>query len=105
MVVGDLGRPRAHMWTYLVAYVQRRFIGVQCGVGGGRLLRRVASILRRPLVKIWALPVNVGLPASWARCRDSRVVGRWSGRGGPKCSPLALLMVVAGVVFHLFLGR
>jgi hypothetical protein len=40
---------------------------MQCGVGGGRLLRRVASILRRPPVNIWALPVNDGLPASWAR--------------------------------------
>jgi hypothetical protein len=68
-------------------------------------MRQVASILRRPLVKIWALPANVGLPVSWTRCRDSHVVGRWGGRGEPKCSPLALLMVGAGVAFHLFLGR
>jgi hypothetical protein len=37
------------------------------------------------LVKIGVLPVGVGLTASWVRGRDSRVVGRQSGQGEPKC--------------------
>jgi hypothetical protein len=44
------------------------------------------------LVKIGVLPVGVGLTASWVRGRDSRVVGRRSGQGEPKCSPLTLLV-------------
>jgi hypothetical protein len=31
------------------------------------------------LVMICALPIGVGQPASWVRCRDSRVVGHRSG--------------------------
>jgi hypothetical protein len=58
------------------------------GMSGGvwRLLG-VASILRRPLVKICALTVGVGWPASWVRCHNFRVVGHRSGWGKPKCSP------------------
>jgi hypothetical protein len=53
-------------------------------------------------VLIWALPVDVGLPASWVGCHDSHVVGRRSW-GEPKCSPLALLMVAVSVVALLIL--
>jgi hypothetical protein len=48
---------------------------VQRGGGGGWRLLRAASILQRPLVKVWALPVGVGHRTSWERCRDSRVIG------------------------------
>jgi hypothetical protein len=36
--------------------------GGRGGVGGGWRLLRMTSVLRRPLVWIWALPVDVGVP-------------------------------------------
>jgi hypothetical protein len=65
LAVGDLGWPDAQVQTYLVAYVQRRFAGWRGGVSGGWRLLRATSILRRPLLWIWALPVDVGDPVSW----------------------------------------
>jgi hypothetical protein len=43
--------------------------------------------------------------ASWVRGHDSRVVGHRSSQGKPKCSPLTLLMVAAGVAVQLILRR
>jgi hypothetical protein len=68
VVVGDLDWPRAHVWTYLMAEVQRRFVGVQHGVGGGWQLLRVASALR--------LPPEDLTPSG--RCRFSRELGKVS---------------------------
>jgi hypothetical protein len=45
------------------------------------------TLLANKILDIWALLVGVGHLMSWARCRDSHVVGRRFGLGEPKYSP------------------
>jgi hypothetical protein len=60
-------------------------VGGAVSVGVGGCCGRLPSFAP-PLVWIWALPVDVSDLVRLARCRDSRVVGRWLVEGSLSAS-------------------
>jgi hypothetical protein len=79
-VVCGSWRPRS-AWRSSLADLSRglsaaEVAGGRGGVGGGGRLLRMTSVLRRPLVWIWALPVDVGVPVVLGKV--SPLPCRWS---------------------------
>jgi hypothetical protein len=66
VVVYGSSRPRS-AWRSSLADLSHglsaaEVVGGRGGVGGGWRLLQMTSVLRRPWVCIWALPVDVGVP-------------------------------------------
>jgi hypothetical protein len=92
-VVCGGSRPRS-AWHSSLADLSRGLSAAEVpggrgGVGGGWRLQWMTSVLRRPLVWIWALPVDVDVLLCWARCHHFCVVGRWLVEGSLSASPRA----------------
>jgi hypothetical protein len=73
-------RPRS-AWRSSLADLSRglraeEVAGGRGGVGGGWRLPRMTSVLRRPLVWIWALPADVSVPVVLGKV--SPLPCRWS---------------------------
>jgi hypothetical protein len=62
---------------------------------------RLLVLLLRPSAKAWASPVNVGLPASGAVCRDSCVVVDSSVEGSLSARPSRYRQLWSALQFNL----